>query len=155
MRFCVAGHTGSGSSNLTLRLSRLYPMHHFEALTYPLAEGEIRNLSSFDGILLTVSLLDGPMPGTRAAIADAVSRKRPLCGFCFTHLDVFDQSSGIQPYFKELEEIELRELTSSYGIHDKTIPACWIALVPGCEEELKAFFEAVLQFMGECGQGHP
>lgn len=31
MRFCIAGHSESGSSNLALRLSRLYPMHDFEA----------------------------------------------------------------------------------------------------------------------------
>lgn len=145
MRFCIAGHAESGSSNLALRLSRLYPRHDFEALTYPLPEGKARDLSGFDGVLLTVSLLDGPMPGTRAAIADAVTQKKDLCGFCFTHLDVFDQSSGIKPCFKELEEIELRELASSYGIHDQAIPACRVALIPGCEEELKGFFEAVLQ----------
>lgn len=76
MRFCIAGHSASGSSNLALRLSRLYPMHDFEALTYPLPEDEARDLSGFDGVLLTVSLLDGPMPGTRAAIADAVAQKK-------------------------------------------------------------------------------
>jgi len=142
MTYAIAGNKDSGGINLSQRLSRLFPAHRFPRLAYE-AKGEEKQeeLSICDGVIITVNLLEGPMPGTRAAVSDCQRAGKPVIGFALTHLDDFDSQNKCPAYFKELVEIEIRELASVYGFTDDVIPARRFALVPGCEVELSDFFE--------------
>lgn len=142
MTYAIAGNKDAGGTNLAQRLSKLFPGHTFTRLVYEF-DGEEKGeaLSACDGILIAVSLLDGPMPGTRAAISDCRRNGKGIIGFALTHQDDFDSQKKVPAHFKELVEIEVRELASAYGFTDDEIPARRLALVPGCDAELSAFFE--------------
>ncbi|MGI6704961.1 MAG: hypothetical protein ACOX6S_01425 [Clostridia bacterium] len=142
----IAGHTGTGNTSLAQRLSRLFPHYGFIDLSYSEAEQHIDPMETCDGVIITVNPLEGPMPGTKAAISDCKSSNRKIIGFCMTHLDVFDKQSKYGPHIKELVEVEARELASCYEYLDDKIPAVKIGLVTGCDEALKDFFHNVLTY---------
>ncbi len=142
----IAGHTGSGNTILAQRLSGLFPYHDFIDVSYSEAEKHIESIEICDGVIIAVHLLEGPMPGTRAAISDCRSSNRKIIGFCMTHLDVFDKQSTYGPHIKELVEVEMRELASCYGYLDDKIPAVKVGVVAGYNEPLKVFFHNVLTY---------
>ena len=131
MTYAIAGNVDAGGTNLAQRLSKLFPDHTFTRLVYEAGEEKDEALSACDGVLIAVSLLEGPMPGTRAA--------------------VFDHQKKVPAHFKELVEIDARELASVYGFTDDNIPACRLALVPGCDDELSAFFKRAEKYGTEIG----
>lgn len=147
MKIIIAGHSGAGCDNLALRLGRLFPEHNFQKAGF---SGEVGALpGGFDGAILAVNLMDGPMPGTRGAVSALKSTGLPLFGFALTHLDEFDAQSKFGPHIKELVGIEARELASAYGFLDDGIPMRMLALIPGCEDDLTGFFNDVLKYAAE------
>ncbi len=145
MKLLVAGHTGSGTSALALRLTRLLG-EAVDALSFCDVTEAKEALPTCDGVILTVHLLEGPMPGTREAIRRARLGNTPIVGLCMTHLDEFLAQDKIRPAIRELVLWETRELCSQYGYTDERIPAVEAALVTGCEPELREFADAVRGF---------
>ena len=152
MIYAIAGNKGAGGTNLAQRLSKLFPGHTFTRLVYEdNGEEKPEELSACDGVLIAVSLLEGPMPGTKAAVSDCRRAGKDIIGFALTHLDDFDNQKKVPAHFKELVEIDARELASVYGFTDDNIPACRLALVPGCDDELSAFFKRAEKYGTEIG----
>ena len=151
MIYAIAGNKGAGGTNLAQRLSKLFPDHTFTRLVYEAGEEKDEALSACDGVLIAVSLLEGPMPGTRAAVSDCRRAGKDIIGFALTHEDDFDHQKKVPAHFKELVEIDARELASVYGFTDDNIPACRLALVPGCDDELSAFFKRAEKYGTEIG----
>ena len=141
MIYAISGNKDAGGTNLTQRLSKLFPSHTFTRLVYEPGEEKGEELTACDGVLIAVSLLEGPMPGTKAAVSDCRRAGKDIIGFVITHLEDFDNQHKYPENFKELVEIEARELASIYGFTDDAVPACRMALVPGCDAELSEFFE--------------
>lgn len=141
MTYAIAGNQDAGGTNLAQRLTRLFPDHTFTRLVYESNEEKPEELSACDGVLIAVSLLEGPMPGTKAAVSDCRRAGKDIIGFVLTHEDDFDNQKKVPAHFKELVEIDARELSSIYGFTDDLIPSCRLALVPGCDSELSDFFE--------------
>ena len=141
MTYAIAGNVDAGGTNLALRLSKLFPDHTFTRLVYEAGEEKDEALSACDGVLIAVNLLEGPMPGTRAAVSDCRRAGKDIIGFVLTHEDDFDHQKKVPAHFKEQVEIDARELASIYGFTDDVIPSCRVALVPGCDGELSDFFE--------------
>lgn len=147
MTYAIAGNKDAGGTNLAQRLSKLFPGHTFTRLVYEsIGEEKSEELSACDGVLIAVNLLEGPMPGTKAAVSDCRRAGKNIIGFALTHLDDFDSRQEYHASFKELVEIDARELASIYGFTDDNIPACRMALVPGCDDELSAFFKRVEKY---------
>ncbi len=151
MTYAIAGNVDAGGTNLAQRLSKLFPDHTFTRLVYEAGEEKDEALSACDGVLIAVSLLEGPMPGTRAAVSDCRRVGKDIIGFALTHEDDFDHQKKVPAHFKELVEIDARELASVYGFTDDNIPACRLALVPGCDDELSAFFKRAEKYGTEIG----
>lgn len=148
MKICICGFKGTGNTNLAQRLGKLYSEHSFEDVSYFDLGEHSDILEGCDSVIVTASLLDGPMPGTRAAIADSKKCGKNIVGFCFTHLDEFDKQTKVGPHIKELIEFECRELASEYGYDDDNISSVKVALAPGCDAQLKDFFQRVLHYIG-------
>ena len=142
MKINLVGHSESGKTCLENKLTKLYPEHQFKEVK---DNDEIEN--SCDGVIVLVNLMDGPMPGTRLGIEKCKRAKVRIAAFCFTHLDEFDAHTQYSQYFKELVEIEARELASTYGFDDDAIPSTRIALVDNSEESIKNFVGNMLQYL--------
>ncbi len=145
MKLLVVGHTESGTSALALRLSRMTGFT-VDAMSFTDVTDDNTPLPECDGVVVTVHLLEGPMPGTREAIRRAHLGNTPIVGLCMTHLDAFLAQTEIKPAIRELVLWETRELCSQYGYTDGAIPACEATIVTGCETELKPFVDAVVAY---------
>lgn len=141
MLFCIAGQKEAGSTILAQKLSKMYSEYRFMNL-----EDYKGKIEECTGVIIVVNLMDGPMPGTRAAISDCKNSSAKIIGFCFTHLDEFEVKYKLKAHLKECVEIETRELASSYEYNDIKIPAIRISLVDDCENKIKEFFDSVLGY---------
>ena len=106
MTYAIAGNVDAGGTNLAQRLSKLFPDHTFTRLVYEAGEEKDEALSACDGVLIAVNLLEGPMPGTRAAVSDCRRAGKDIIGFVLTHEDDFDHQKKVPAHFKEQVEID-------------------------------------------------
>ncbi len=114
MKLLVAGHTGSGTSALALRLTRLLG-EAVDALSFCDVTEAKEALPTCDGMILTVHLLEGPMPGTREAIRRARLGNTPIVGLCMTHLDEFLAQDKIRPAIRELALQDFVDAVRAFG----------------------------------------
>jgi translation elongation factor EF-Tu-like GTPase len=142
MKFNIVGHSGTGKTLLTNKLSNLYPEHYFREVG---VADEVEN--DCDGVIVLVNLTDGPMPGTRLGIEKCKKAKVKIVGFCFTHLDEFDAQTKYGPHIKELVEIEARELASTYGFDNDEIPSIRLTLLDNSKKYIQSFMENVFNYV--------
>lgn len=143
MVICFAGQIEAGSEELAELAANLFPMYRFTAASYEEGQSS-QGLSTSDAVVIAVNLMEGPMPGTRAAISDCRKQNKPVVGFCLTREDQFDAQTGYGPHIKELVGIEARELASTYGFSDDAIPSQRIAI--NNRESLITYLEKVLGY---------
>ena len=147
MHFCIIGQTEAGNDILANWLSSQYPDHLFISISYNSLGETHPELSDSDSVIVTVNLLEGPMPGTRAAFEDCRKLNKSVSGFCLTREDEFNAQTTYGPHIKELVEIETRELASIYGYSDDLIPSSRIPILTIDPSAINNFQNAVLNYI--------
>jgi translation elongation factor EF-Tu-like GTPase len=143
MIIMIAGHVGTGHETLAGKLSDRMSNHTFISLSYENPGDTRKELATADIVILAVNLLDGPMPGTRAALEDCRRLGKRLGGFILTRVDEFDAQSMYGPHVKELVGIEARELASVYGYADDDLPSASVPVDGGDQEKLAALIDTI------------
>jgi translation elongation factor EF-Tu-like GTPase len=90
-------------------------------------EGVLLGSSSFEGVILVVSGLDGAQPGTRDSVVRAAHLGVPVVAVALTKCDLVDDQEIL-----DLVAMEVRELLTKHGARGDEIP---VVRLPGRPHE--------------------
>lgn len=135
MKLFILGHRNAGKKTLAAyirdNIDEIEPIlpdeSEIEHAHYDVYTPVSLKSDGTESAVILVNSLDGPMPGTRAAIVFCKENNILICGVIITKTDEFEKLSESEPlkYTKSLMkmiEIEALELISSYDIDDTAIP---------------------------------
>lgn len=119
MRIGLIGDTDSGKTTTARALAKMLG----DTVTFvdtPAQEAQtwLNRNSNLDGLLLVVSVMDGPMPYTKTHLEWASKVGIRPIGVWLNKLDMYDRS----PELLEVIEMETRDVLAACGLEDEQIP---------------------------------